>query len=119
MSYKRVIPRDLFNEANLLKCLGRVALLIEDGKAPKGMRLHHTNPDGGFEIDQSPGSGDIYCSNLTIVTRTGRAHIWRGLNSRDEWPIFVATDDDEAIEILDKTGNFTEEFVQWAAGSRA
>ena len=74
---------------------------------------------GGFEIDQSPGSGDIYCSNLTIVTRTGRAHIWRGLNSRDEWPIFVATDDDEAIEILDKTGNFTEEFVQWAAGSRA
>ena len=30
MSYARVIPRDLFNEANLLKCLGKVALILMD-----------------------------------------------------------------------------------------
>ncbi len=29
--YTRVIPRDLFNEAKLLKCIGRLVLLIHDG----------------------------------------------------------------------------------------
>ncbi len=114
MSYKRVIPRDLFNEANLLKCLGRVALLIEDGKAPAGIRLEHATPEQGFEIDCDPSSGDICCTNLTLVTETGRAHIWRGLNSREEWPIFVVHVGSEEIEVLDAAGNFTEEFLQWA-----
>ena len=113
MSYKRVIPRDLFNESSLLKCLGRVALLIADGKAPEGMRLEHTNPTKGFEIDQSPSSGDLCCLNLVLVTKGGRAFIWRGLNSREEWSIFVGTDYYEDIELLDSKGNFTAEFLAW------
>lgn len=116
--YLRVLPRDLFNESNLLKCLGRVALLIEDGKAPDGMRLEHTNQTGGFEIDQNPGSGDLCCLNLMLVTKAGRAHIWRGLNSRDEWPITIGTEDLEDIEVLDGAGNFTEEFLAWAKGTK-
>jgi hypothetical protein len=117
VSYRRVIPRDLFNEANLLKCLGRISLLIEDGKAPEGMRLAYTNPTRGFEIDQSPGSGDLCCLNLMLVTKAGRAHIWRGLNSRDEWPIFVVNADEEEIEVFDDNGAFAKEFLMWAKGS--
>lgn len=119
VSYRRVIPRDLFNEANLLKCLGRVALLIEDGKAPDGMKLDHTNSSCSFEIDQSPGSGDLCCVNLILVTKKqGRVLIWRGLNSRDEWPIFVCTADDDEIGVFDDAGNFTEEFLAWEKGTK-
>lgn len=116
--YKRVIPRDLFNEGNLLKCLGRVALLIEDGFAPEGMRLEHTGPAQGFEIDQAPGSGDICCINLMLVTNGGRAHVWRSLNSRGKWPIFIGAADDEEIEVLADDGLFAEEFLVWAKGGK-
>ncbi len=30
MPYHRVLPRDLFNDANLLKCMGRLIMLIDD-----------------------------------------------------------------------------------------
>lgn len=30
MTYQREIPRDLFNEANLLKCLGQISLIAHD-----------------------------------------------------------------------------------------
>ena len=30
MSYSRVAPRDLFNEANFMKCIGQITLLILD-----------------------------------------------------------------------------------------
>lgn len=115
MSYRRVIPRDLFNEANLLKCLGRVALLIEDGKAPDGLQLEHTNSSRGFAIEQDPGSGDICCTNLALVTQKGgRAFAWRGLNSRDGWSIFINARGDEEIAVFNDDGSFTEEFSQWA-----
>ena len=32
--YERVIPRDLFNEAKLLKCVGLLVLKIHDGENP-------------------------------------------------------------------------------------
>lgn len=38
MSYFRVIPRDLFNEASLLKCYGRLAILLDDMRSPLGRR---------------------------------------------------------------------------------
>jgi hypothetical protein len=120
VSYKRVIPRDLFNEANLLKCLGRVALLIHDGKAPEGLRLDHQFPDRGFEIDQAPESGDIHCRNLLLVVpregrRPQRVHLWRNLNSRENWPLTVTTEVGEETEVLDDEGNFTPEFLVWVA----
>ncbi len=118
-SYKRVLPRDLFNEASLLKCLGRVSLLIEDGMAPSGMRLEHTGQNG-FEIDQSPGSGDLCCMNLMLITPDGRrSFLWRNHNSREEWPLFVGAmvdGEEEEIEVFDTVGNFTSEFVVWVSG---
>jgi hypothetical protein len=38
VSYFRVIPRDLFNEASLLKCYGRLAILLDDMRSPLGRR---------------------------------------------------------------------------------
>jgi hypothetical protein len=40
MGYTRVIPRDLFNEANLLKCIGGLYIALEhvESRAPTGCR---------------------------------------------------------------------------------
>lgn len=66
MSYIRVIPRDLFNEADLLKCLGKIVLDIEDGKLP-WLSYHH---DGdAFNIVQNESNGAIYCANLQFFAR--------------------------------------------------
>lgn len=43
--YQRVIPRDLFNEAKLLKCLGRLSLFIHDGKSPPILKVRNRRPD--------------------------------------------------------------------------
>ncbi len=32
MTYKRVIPRDLFNEANLLKCYGALWIALDNAR---------------------------------------------------------------------------------------
>ena len=43
--YTRVLPRDLFNEAKLMKCMGLLTLLIHDELIPDCLK---------FEYDQEP-----------------------------------------------------------------
>lgn len=116
MSYLRVIPRDLFNEANFLKCLGRIALLIEDGMAPDGLVLHHSSPERGFEIAMDSGSGDLMMSNMVLVSKSGRkAWLHRLLNSRDEWPVYIVDyNGDDEIEVFNQDATFTAEFLAWS-----
>jgi hypothetical protein len=115
MSYRRVIPRDLFNEANFLKCVGRVSLLINDGLAPEGLQIHHAHAERGFLIVMDPGSGDLLMSNMYLTNKHGRkATFYRSLNSRDEWPIFVMDEhEDDEIEVFDSVGEFSSEFLTW------
>ena len=54
MAYTREIPRDLFNEANLLKCYGRLALLAMN---TPGLEVDH-NGDL-FDIVQDPSCGAL------------------------------------------------------------
>lgn len=92
MSYKRVLPRDLFNEAKLLKCLGQLALLIHDGKAPDGLSFEQDAMScDGFDIDQDPFSGELYVDNLTLWFDLGedaiRINLSTHYNSRDSYPL--------------------------------
>ena len=61
--YERVVPRDLFNEAILLKCMGKVCLLIEDRMINLQVRETLPTPVNGFDIRQDLGSGDIRVAN--------------------------------------------------------
>lgn len=82
MNYARVIPRDLFNEANLLKCYGRLALEVD---------LEH---DGGaFDIQQDPASGALHVANVRLVVRGREVPLFRPLNSREPWPLWATTED--------------------------
>jgi len=89
MGYHRVLPRDLFNEANLLKCLGKLTCLIHD-EMIQGLNVNHENESEGFQINQDPNSGAINCSNLQFFDNNGTpVYFHTPLNDRDKWPLMM------------------------------
>ena len=109
MTYERVIPRDLFNESKLLKCMGRLVLLVHDGAVP-GLDLWH---DGGpFNIVQDENDGSISVSNVHLSGM--RLHT--PVNCREPWPLVLVTDDWEEIAVFEDDGQLTEAFTQHIKG---
>lgn len=112
MSYLRVIPRDLFNEAKLLKCLGQLALLIHDRvKVPAGLKLSHDDSEiDGFDIQQSQYDGSLYVSNMEL-TCFGRVITLRSqYNSKDAFPMLFSLDENEG-RLLNDDGTLSGDFV--------
>lgn len=110
MSYVRVIPRDLFNEANLLKCFGQIYINLESLNLPK-VRLEH---DGkAFRVAQDASSGALYLGNVTLVVGESYCQLHRPLNSREAWPLMLTTAEEEEISVFDVEGNFSPEMVEF------
>jgi hypothetical protein len=113
MSYLRVIPRDLFNEASLLKCLGRLWILLDNLPAGHVARLGNDDGDHdgtAFRIEQSDNDGSINVANLPFRIGGRRYHLSRPLNSRQPWPLYATDDDDEETTVFGDGGEFTPEF---------
>lgn len=111
MSYTRVIPRDLFNEAKLLKCTGRLVLLIHDRQAPAGLTFEH---DGGpFTILQDESDGSIYVFNInfSMEGKDGQFYFFTTLNNKDPYPLYLKFEEDEA-QVFTDAGDFTPEFLK-------
>lgn len=108
--YMRVIPRDLFNEANLLKCFGQLYLQLEILNTPDVELLH----DGeAFDIGQHGDSGGLYIRNVSLIVRGEAMPIHRPLNSRYAWPLYLTTADDEEISVFDDNGRLSNEMLQF------
>lgn len=106
--YIRVIPRDLFNEANLLKCFGTLYLRLEVLNID-GVTLEH---DGeAFDIAQNQDSGGICLRNVALIVRGERMDLERPLNSRYAWPLYMTTPDDDTISVFDDDGGLSPEFL--------
>lgn len=84
----RVLPRDAFNDANLLKCIGQLTLLIEDG-APEidGLAYHYDGEP--FNILQDESDGSTYVANVQFWVNKKPARMVRPLNSRESWPLMM------------------------------
>lgn len=112
MSYRRVIPRDLFNESKLLKCLGRI--YIESERQPEGkVTISHHSPEvsnAGFDVRQDASSGAIYVSNIVVTVNGKYVHVYTGLNTRDAHPMYADLLD-VTVPVFDDEGAFTEEFL--------
>ncbi len=118
MSYTRVLPRDLFNEAKLLKCLGQLSLLMHDNDGViQGHALKMTKEGpAGFEIEQDAGSGDLYCSNLTFWLNGRQLGLRCCYNSRSPYPLVLLSqwdEDRDEFPVFDDSGALSQEFVAW------
>jgi hypothetical protein len=110
-TYTRVAPRDLFNEAKLLKCLGRLALLVVNAKVPEGLTFYDSGEP--YLPEQDSSSGDIYCKQgIRFNFRGHELILLSGLNSRELYPLFWRTDDDEEITVFNDKGDFRSEFME-------
>jgi len=121
MSYERVIPRDLFNEAKLLKCLGQLSLIIHSNVGIEKWRLsieHDTSNHDGFNIVNDGGSGDIECNNVHVYVAGEEIQLTTGLNSRRAYPLIFESEENSIGDIhegfvFDDHGDFTGEFVAY------
>lgn len=110
--YVRVIPRDLFNEGDLLNCHGRLAIALEGLESRA--RLIDDDVDR-FRILQSQASGGLVIANIRFEI-DGVAHrLERPLNSRRRNPLMVEAKDGnpdfEPVRVFEEDGSLTPEML--------
>jgi hypothetical protein len=111
MIYQRVIPRDLFNEAKLLKCIGRLVLLIHDGDHNNISFEHDGEP---FEIYQNQDDGSLSIENIYFSIGEDRLSFYTNYNSKLNYPLFcTSTQDGETYSVFDEHGNYEPEFIEY------
>jgi hypothetical protein len=125
MTYRRTIPRDLFNEADLLKCYGRLYMALEN------VRGHHAkleSYDGGgpFLIEQNGADGSISVANVVLTVAREQVLLYRPLNSRSAWPLWVSTESllptpgavVEDFKVFDVAGNLSNDMLAFIGAER-
>ena len=114
-TYDRVIPRDLFNEASLLKCYGRLYILLEDNRhARYPVDLVRT-----FDIVQRSSDGFLFIENLPFRIGQSDFRLVRPLNSRHPWPLYaekIGDTDFEEVPVFTDAGELAPEMLALIEG---
>lgn len=94
-NYFRVIPRDLFNESKLLKCLGMISLHVHDRKI-QGLEIVHQEEKSGFVISQDENTGNIFVENLFFFDQNGTpVYFFHPLNNKNNFPLVMEYQNEE------------------------
>lgn len=104
----RVAPRDLFNDANLLKCLGALWIKLDNWRDHDARLEEDGEP---WDIQQSETDGSTECVNLSFSVRGERVRLCRPMNSRETWPLWVELTED-TFPVFTDEGELSEEFVR-------
>lgn len=112
-NYTRIIPRDMFNEAKLLKCMGVVALKILDRMLPEGVTIHIEESGQPFDIVQL-SDGELTIINYPVLVNGLEMVFKTAYNSKDNYPLYFEYGDYEQERVLDERGEFTSEFIEIA-----
>jgi hypothetical protein len=108
--YSRVIPRDFFNEAKLLKCMGILSLKIHDRVLPEGVSIGIVESGEPFNIQLSY-SGELYISNYSVLIQGTPVYFYTTYNSKEDLPFYCCTHDGEEIQVFNPDTSFTPDFV--------
>lgn len=108
MSYTRVLPRDLFNESKLLKCLGQLSLCILDRRV-NGLPLVEIFEGNEFQVIQNPLDGSLSCLNYRLYLENVEIELFTPLNSRNEYPLIGRYKDGDYY-LFDENGKFIPNF---------
>lgn len=107
-TYFRVIPRDLFNEAKLLKCLGRIALAHLDKVFPEDVEISYDGKP--FDIIQDV-DGNIECTNLTLFKDNEEVILFHPLNNKGSFPLRAGYKGKQDVSVFNENGSFSKEFI--------
>jgi hypothetical protein len=110
MSHTRVIPRDFFNEAKLLKCLGQF-IIEADNYALTRENIEFPGTSDPFEICMTD-SGELYCRNYEFyMKKDGSLFLFTPYNSKEPYPLYWRILDND-ISIFTDDGKFENEFLE-------
>lgn len=109
MKYNRVIPRDFFNEAKLLKCMGLLSLKILDAQLPEGINITIEDSGEPFEIRLTE-DGMLFVANYPVTLNDKNVLFGTTYNSKSQYPFFCIIDYVETL-VFDENGQFTTEFL--------
>ncbi len=87
MEHFRVIPRDFFNEAKLLKCLGHFEICIMDHPLP-GLEFEVHFEGGPFVVRQNQSDATLYCENYRVFLAGEELKLYTIYNSKDAYPLY-------------------------------
>lgn len=108
--YRRVIPRDLFNEANLLKCYGQMWLNLERLNLP-GAVLEQDDDGGPFHVVQHEESGATTLGNVYFWVNGAEFALHRPLNSRASFPLYLTTEEGDELGVFNDDGTFSADML--------
>lgn len=110
--YIRVIPRDFFNEAKLLKCMGQLSLAILDCKVPQGIELRIEENGDPFEIRLSD-DGNLHVANYETFVNGRVTTFYTHYNSKLNYPFYcINPESSNEVKVFDEDGKWTEEFLE-------
>lgn len=112
MKYERVIPRDFFNEAKLLKCLGLLSVKILDNMIPAGIKIEITESGKAFDVRQDENDGGLYINNYSVKINGSSVLMKTIYNSKDNYPLLCTYNDYEEVLVFDESGEFSDDFIE-------
>jgi hypothetical protein len=108
-TYSRVIPRDFFNEAKLLKCMGMLALKILDRQTPCDMHIDEGEEGEPFNIELSD-EGGLFVSNYHVYVKNTRCTFKTTYNSKSAYPFYCEYENCDYC-VFDESGEWDSEFI--------
>lgn len=113
LTYKRVLPRDLFNEAKLLKCAGKLVLLIEDHMAPPNLSYEYdTKQTDNFICGQDESNGAFFIKNVTFKLTDRLFDLVVYQNRNMNWNAYALYPDYTEIPVFNEKGDLTTDFIE-------
>jgi len=95
-----------------MKCYAQIYLNLEK---MKNVDAKLTSPEEGenFNIVMDESTGGTSLSNVHLIVGGEQVELFRPLNSREEWPLYMMTEDGEEISVFYEDGTFTFEFDEF------
>jgi len=117
MQYTRVIPRDFFNEAKLLKCLGQLSLKILQCEFPENIKVTIEENGEPFEIVLME-EGSLYVRNYVTTINDKHVLFKTTYNSKENYPLLCEYNNEE-VTVFDNSGCLSNEFKEFLKGLKA
>lgn len=111
-NYKRVIPRDFFNESMLLKCLGKLCVAYLHTDEINGLKIEFEEPGEPFNIVLDQNANKLIVTNYKISVNGTVCMFGTEYNSRTNLPLFCMIENME-IPVFKENGEFDEEFIEY------